>query len=325
MAWMVSAPRVHRILLLSAWLCVTLPAPALASGEHLVALTFDDLPFVNNGNENPDRYRQRMGTLSRYLKANAIPAVGFVNELRLYRGGKLDRAAKGVLEEWLDNGLELGNHTYSHSSLHVLPPSRFEAEVIDGEKITRQLVAQRGARLKYFRPPYLHVGLTPEMRHDAEALLKRLGYQVAPVTININDWSFAAAYEKLLAKDKSPQRERLLQAYLAHISESLAYAERLSRELFGRSIRHVAGLHANSLNTDNIDAIAKHMRRQGFRFISLDEALRDEAYTSLDTYHGPRGESWLYHWAVSVGLHPIDEPKVPDFVKRLAGPSAYQK
>lgn len=303
---------------------VCTPVLAAASTERLVALTFDDLPFVDNSHANSTLYRKRMLRLISSLKQNAIPAVGFVNELRLYQGGKIDLALQGILESWLDNGLELGNHTYSHSSLHALPLSRFEAEIMEGEQITRRLAEQRGARLHYFRHPYLHVGLDQEMRRDAEQLLGRLNYVVAPVTINISDWSFAAAYEKLINNGDHQLKDKLLKAYLDHISESIDYAEKLSYEMFGRSIYHIASLHANTLNSDNLGAIATLFRQRGFRFTTLDEALHDPAYTSLDTYSGPRGESWLYHWADSVGLHPIDEPKVPNFVKRLAGPGAYQ-
>ncbi len=289
-----------------------------------LALTFDDLPFVDTSHKRASTIQRKMGKLSRSLRSMQIPATGFVNEQRLYRAGRLDKTMQAVLEQWLDSGLGLGNHGYSHRSLHTLPPAELEREIMAGEQITRRLLEQRGEELRYFRPPYLHVGLSPAMRRDTEQILQKLNYRMAPTTINVNDWTFAVAYEKVNHSANGTVKKRLLEAYLAHISEALAYAEKLSHEMFGRPIRHILGLHANTLNADNIESVATLLQQHGYHFISLDQALRDPAYASLDTYSGPRGETWLYHWAQSAGLHPVDEPRIPDFVKRLAGPAAYQ-
>lgn len=307
-----------------ATICLAAPHQGLAAetGELELAITFDDLPYVNNGHEDPATHQQRMLRLISALKANKIPAIGFVNEQRLYHGGKADKKLVSILEAWLDSGLGLGNHTFSHASLHVLPIKEFEREIIEGERITRKLVQQRGGQLKYFRHPFLHVGTDSTMRRESLQVLERLNYTVAPITINVNDWTYAAAYQKVNNRGDKKLKQRLQQAYLKYISETFEYAEKLSHEIFGRPIRHILGLHANALNADSFDSLAKLLHKRGYRFVSLDEALQDDAYSSLDTYFDPRGESWLHHWAISVGLNPIDEPKVPSFVKRLAGPVA---
>ena len=46
---------------------------------------------------------------------NGMPAVGFVNESKLYREGQVD-ARIALLRAWRDGGVELGNHTLSHPS-----------------------------------------------------------------------------------------------------------------------------------------------------------------------------------------------------------------
>jgi peptidoglycan/xylan/chitin deacetylase (PgdA/CDA1 family) len=312
------------IVLMTTGLSIPRPGWTVEPMQRELAITFDDLPHVDFGNESSAIYRQRMIRLIDALRSNETPATGFVNEQRLYRNGKPDKLLVSILEAWLDSGLELGNHTFSHASLHALSIKAFEQEILEGEHLTRKLVEQRGGELNYFRHPFLHVGQDLTMRHDAEGVLKRLNYTVAPITINVNDWTYAAAYHKVGERGDTPLNERVQQAYLEHITEAIESAEKLSHEIFGRPIRHILGLHANALNADSFNRLAKLLQQRGYRFITLDEALQDDAYSSLDTYHGSQGESWLYHWAHSVGLNPVDRHRVPGFVTKLAGPLAYQ-
>jgi len=60
-------------------------------------------------------------------------------------------------------------------------------------------------------------------------------------------------------------------------------------------------LHANLLNADYFDDLVQMMRRHGYAFITLDQALQDKAYESLDTYTGLKGISWLHRWAITKG------------------------
>ncbi len=62
-------------------------------------------------------------------------------------------------------------------------------------------------------------------------------------------------------------------------------------------------------------------KKRGYKFVTLDEALKDEAYRLPDTYIGPAGISWLHRWALDKGKEFIvaNEPTVPDFVLRLSG------
>jgi len=61
---------------------------------------------------------------------------------------------------------------------------------------------------------------------------------------------------------------------------------------------------------------------QGYRFITLDEALKDSAYSSRDIYTGGRGISWLDRWALTQGKTKeffADEPRVSADIMTLAG------
>src|SRR5688572_29174556 len=93
------------------------------AAERAVAVTFDDLPatsagaMVDDGGNLEELTRQLLNAVSRFH----IPAVGFVNEGKLFVGGAGADAIEGrtrLLQMWLDAGLELGNHTYSHPDLN---------------------------------------------------------------------------------------------------------------------------------------------------------------------------------------------------------------
>ena len=53
------------------------------------------------------------------------------------------------------------------------------------------------------------------------------------------------------------------------------------------------------------------MRKRGYRFITLEDALSDQAYSLPDTYVGEEGTSWLDHWAITMGKPLQGFPEVP--------------
>ena len=92
-------------------------------------------------------------------------------------------------------------------------------------------------------------------------------------------------------------------------------------KLFGREIAETLLIHANFINSEYIDDLALMFRKRGYKIVSLDEALKDDAYRLPDTYIGPAGISWLHRWALERGKEFLvpDEPKVPDFVLKASG------
>jgi hypothetical protein len=70
-------------------------------------------------------------------------------------------------------------------------------------------------------------------------------------------------------------------------------------------------LHGNELEGDHIGELLDLIRKRGYRFISLEEALSDPAYGMPDSYVGEEGTSWLEHWAISKGKPPQGAPQFP--------------
>ena len=200
----------------------------------------------------------------------------------------------------------------------------FEADVVRGEAVTGRLLKEKGMRLRFFRHPYLHCGRDLTTKASLERFLSDRGYRIAPVTIDADDYVFAAAYSRATERGDGPMKHRIDLEYVRFMERAFDYSERLSQALFGREIRQVLLLHANALNSDHFSDLARMMKKRGYRFVSLDDALADEAYASSDTHTGEESITWLDRWAITKGMknegNALDAfPEIPDFVAKAGG------
>ena len=287
--------------------------------RRTVAVTVDDLPFVAHGLPL-DAVKRLSHDLVAALAARKVKAVAFVNEDKLFVPAEVD-ARIALLTDWLDAGMELGNHTFGHTGLTKTPLAAMQDAVVKGEVVTRGLLERRGQTLKWFRHPYAQTGATREVRDAFGAFLASRGYKVAPFTIEHEDWVFASADAKLAASGDEAGQARLLAAYIEDFDARCAFYESRSRALFGREIPQILLSHANALNARAMPLLLERLKRRGYTFVTLDEALADPAWTSPDGYFGPWGPSWLHRFAAArgedVGKLFASEPEAPKWVAEL--------
>lgn len=276
------------LLLLLAW-----PGTAVAQ-EGRVALTFDDLPALSILSDQA--YIDYLNIMIlRGLKRHHFPATGFVNQGKV-DGPKRDRQVAN-LRRWLDAGMGLGNHTYSHESPNDLGAANYIADIVRGEPIPSALLGSRHRRLRWFRHPYLETGFPAPVKREIDDWLGAHGYRVAPVTIDADDWEFAEPYDDAIARNDLERQRRIKSEYLAYTARRIGWSIRSGRVLFGRNIAQVMLLHCTRLNADSIDELAAMLRRFRLKPVSLDRAMRDPAYRTPDTYVGKDGTDWLERWA----------------------------
>lgn len=295
-------------------------APPVAQPVREVAITVDDLPLVSVLGQDLPRAQQVTRDLVAALVRHRVPAIGFVNEDKLEDGGRVNPERVALLRQWIDAGLELGNHTRTHPDLHRVPLARFQADLLAGERITRPLLRAAGRELTYFRHPFLHTGRSAGVRGGLEAFLKAHGYRVAPVTMDNYDYLFAAAYDRAGARGHTEVQQKIVSAYLDYMDRVFAYYERQSDALLGRGMRHTLLLHANALNAAAFDSLARRLTARGYRFVSLDRALEDPAYAKPDEYVGTAGITWLHRWALTEGRKGpffAGEPEVPAWLSEI--------
>jgi peptidoglycan-N-acetylglucosamine deacetylase len=267
-----------------------------AAQAENVALTFD-LPIY--GPRGSTKEAQAIThALLQGLHRHHLPATGFVNEIQLDGADRTQRIA--LLANWLDAGMDLGNHSYSHLSLNQTPVDAYIADVARGEAVTAPLLAARGRKERWYRYPYLETGSTAEVRQKFEGWLRDHGYRVAPVTMENSDWEFADRYDEALARQDHAAADAIRAAYLAYTEQVAAWYRTAAFQLLGRHPAFVFLMHASRLNAASIEALAKILRRQKLHAVTLDEAMADPAYAIADTYVGPDGDEWLTRWALTL-------------------------
>lgn len=280
-----------------------------------VAITIDDGPVVGEMGDLA-RFQRISNGLIGSLAAEKVPATIFINERQLNVPGQRDARA-AVLEQWLDAGFDLANHTYSHPSLNQVPLWQYEDDIVRGDVIMRPLVERRARKLEWFRYPFLHAGTTEEVHRAAIDFLARRGYRVAPVTVDYADYTFAGLFRSQRMGGDEAVAERIKRAYLEQVDLGFEYAEQASVEVFGHEIPQILLIHCNELNALTLGDTIARLRKRGYAFITLSEAMADPAYARPDTFVGPGG-SWLSRTASAIGRKiTATRPPIPEWIARI--------
>ena len=166
-----------------------------------MTVTIDDLPYVIPGGGGLAAVRAGTQAILTVLKNHRVPVVGFVNEDKLQVPNQVD-ARTAVLKQWVDAGMTLGNHTYSHPNFNDLTIEQFEQEIVKGDVVTRRLMQSRQPYQLYFRHPMTHTGDTQAKKEAIERFLAARGYKVTPHTIENSDFIFNVGYVRATAQQR---------------------------------------------------------------------------------------------------------------------------
>jgi Predicted xylanase/chitin deacetylase len=293
---------------------------AFGQKKH-VCISIDDLPVVDYGPYDTVVQQRIMDNLIVSLKKNKVPAIGFVNENKLYNYVNKPMSFQiHLLDKWLGNGLMLGNHTFSHPDYNTESFKTFSHDILKGEIISKELLKKYGQKKKYFRHPYLHVGATKARADSLATFLTEHGYTTAPITIDSEDYAFAYAYYKAKQKKDAALMKKIVSDYLVYIDQDIKHFEKESIGLFGRPMSQVILLHASMLNSEYLNDIIAIFRKNGYDFQPIDKVLKDPAYKIPVTVYGTFGSSWLDRWALSLnkrGNFLMGAPEPPEYVKKM--------
>jgi cellulose synthase/poly-beta-1,6-N-acetylglucosamine synthase-like glycosyltransferase/spore germination protein YaaH/peptidoglycan/xylan/chitin deacetylase (PgdA/CDA1 family) len=139
-------------------------------GAHpgLVALTFDDGP--------DDRWTPQ---ILKILKDKNAPATFFVI-------GKNMQEHPGLVKREIDQGLVVGNHTYTHPNIGELPVAETDIELNATQRLFETIT---GKSMRLFRPPYFG-DAEPSTPAEVDPLVaaQKLGYLIVGLRIDPDDW-----------------------------------------------------------------------------------------------------------------------------------------
>jgi peptidoglycan-N-acetylglucosamine deacetylase len=281
--------------------------------QRRIVITIDDLPAASANSMTGAEIKEMTAKLLGTLHDQGVPAVGFVNEKKLYKFGEVDDRI-AALKMWGDLGFELGNHTFAHTSMNRVSLQEWEEDVIRGETVTRMLMAEHNMKVRYLRHPYLDTGRDLQTRREAESFLVNRGYRIAPITMDAWDWMYSGVYDDARRRGDMELQRKLVDSYLSHTTDVFDYFEKFSVKLLGYEPAQILLLHGNWLEAEHIGQLLDLLRKRGYKFTTLDEALSDPAYSLPDDFVGQEGGSWLEHWAITRGIIPRDEPAFPQWV-----------
>ncbi len=162
-------------------------------GDHpgMIALTFDDGP--------DPRWTPAILDI---LKQENVPATFFII-------GKNGQAYPDLMRRIVNEGHEIGNHTFTHPNLGEIPASLTELELNATERLIESEV---GRSAVLFRPPYFG-DAEADKPQDVEPAYQaqNLGYLVVGVRIDPDDWKLPVTAADIVqrtidrAMDKNPE------------------------------------------------------------------------------------------------------------------------
>jgi peptidoglycan/xylan/chitin deacetylase (PgdA/CDA1 family) len=244
-------------------LLCALNLPCFAAEERQIAITIDDLPFVGSGSSTPaslKRTQDRFMAIVKALVDNQVPATGFAI------GEAVAKNEWDLLETFRNQGFSLGNHTYTHRSLNGLSADTYIADIQRADTKLARVMTEP----KYFRYPYLAEGNGTKKQKVIEYLAEHQ-YTIAPVTIDSKDYEFNARFYHIPYRKRAQNLEQFKQRYLAYIWKQTLAAERRAN---GQPVKQILLIHANLLNSLCLEDVLQMYKKNGYKFISLAEALK---------------------------------------------------
>ncbi|MBI2786295.1 MAG: polysaccharide deacetylase family protein [Legionella longbeachae] len=234
--------------------------------EKEIAITIDDLPFVGSGTNTPaslKRTTERFMAIVKALVDNQVPATGFAI------GGAVAKNEWELLEAFRNQGFSLGNHTYTHNNLNHTSADKYIADIDHADTILAPVLTEP----KYFRYPYLAEG-TGQKKQKVTDYLAEHQYTIAPVTIDSKDYEFNARFYKIPYRKRAQNLPQFKKRYLAYIWKQTLLAEHRAKKIDGQPIKQILLIHANLLNSLCLEDIIELYKKNGYKFISLAEALK---------------------------------------------------
>lgn len=150
------------------------------------------------------------------------------------------------------------------------------------------------ANTKYFRYPYLNYGDNIYKKDSVLSFLKESGYTFAPVTITSNDWKFSLKFLRAYKLEDESEMAEIGEKYIKYVMREVSKSVSYSEYKLYRNINQIFLCHTNLLNAYYLREILQNLKDDGWEFISLNEALKDEIYKWNDENVGAEGLPWLF-------------------------------
>jgi peptidoglycan/xylan/chitin deacetylase (PgdA/CDA1 family) len=249
--------------LIGAVVVLLLSAQAVSAATREIAITLDDAPRDDTAHfDGATRTSKLLATLKR---AKVEQIAFFCNS------AGMDAAGAARIQAYADAGHLIANHSHTHADLDQVGVQNFVADLDAADRALRGFKNFR----PWFRFPYLHEGRTVEVRDALRGELKKRGLLSAYVTVDTFDWHMDRMFQDALEAGKKIDLDRLREAYVDLLMDSIEFYDEAAVKELGRSPRHVLLLHENDLAALYLGDLIKRLRQNGWKIISPDRAFQD--------------------------------------------------
>jgi len=260
------------------WIGTGDPIPLDFDPHPVVALTFDDLPATGVLPAGQTRAGIAETLTAELRSSNMAGTYGFVNAKKLEGNPDAEKA----LHIWVDAGMNIGSHTWSHPGLtseqkfKPLPVEDYIADMARNEPALAEYGQLRDWR--WFRYPFLEEGDTVEKRRAVRKYLAEHGYRIAEVTLDFEDYAWNDAFCRCQAKNDDAAIAWLRQSYLETAKEYIGLGREEELIAFGHEVPNVMLLHATAFTTLMLPDLLAVLHQEGFTFAGLAEVESGPAY-----------------------------------------------
>lgn len=282
-----------------------------------IAVGFVSIPPVDRTTNAPQDSDATARLLIEKLKSHKIPAIGFLQGGMISDGEKLFPARANIARLWRDAGFEIGIGNFKHIWFYDTPYNEYIAGVEKNESVAKKLLAEKNIPLRYFSYPYLNTGKNADERNRFEAWLKTRGIVPVKYTIDNQEWMYSYAYDMARNDNDVNTMNTIRGEFLDYMAKMFDHYEAYSSEMFGRDIAQTLVLTPSRLVTNSADDLFGMIEKRGYKFVSMDEALKDEAYATPESFYGNSGISWFERWQLAKGKKLLDEPNVDADVQKI--------
>ena len=162
---------------------------------------------------------------------------------------------------WLDAGIELGNHTFSHRSLNAIPLEEYEDDFSKARRSQRNCLRQRERRSDIFAIRFLHTGRTMEIKAEFDDFLKQHGYTIAPITFDNGDYIFRGVRQRFRQRRHEVDEKSRRSLRAVYGGETRVLGTAIRQSCSGGKLSQTLLIHANFINSDHLGDLAAMFKR----------------------------------------------------------------
>jgi peptidoglycan/xylan/chitin deacetylase (PgdA/CDA1 family) len=219
--------------------------------QREIVITIDDLPLMGYLEET-------FNNIVQSFAKHKVPVIGFII------ANRVNPQTEWQLKLFRQNGFLLGNHSYSHINLRSL--STIAEEYIEDISKADTILAPYLTSPKYYRYPYLAEGRW-WTRGKVHQYLAAHHYVIAPVTVDSRDFEFNLEF----IRNPKPSMEDFKSRYVDFVWQQTLKAE---KEGLGINGKQILLIHTNLLNSYFLDDLLTMYEKNGYRFISMEDAVK---------------------------------------------------